>query len=88
VQISSERLGISGKLDLVEEKNGLVYPVEYKRGAGPGGDNGQPLYWENDAIQFCAQEELLARLFMPRSTRKPQSAETESFDNSLQVTCH
>jgi CRISPR-associated protein Cas1 len=35
VQISSTRLGLSGKLDLVEEKDGEVYPVEYKRGAGP-----------------------------------------------------
>src|SRR5437868_8481344 len=31
VQISSERLGITGKLDLIEEKNGAVCPVEYKR---------------------------------------------------------
>src|SRR5260221_3525168 len=30
VQISSERLGITGKLDLIEEKKGSVYPVEYK----------------------------------------------------------
>jgi CRISPR-associated protein Cas1 len=52
-------LALFGKLDLVEEKNGLVYPVEYKRGAGPGGDNGQPPYWENDAIQLCAQAMLL-----------------------------
>src|SRR6059058_5262626 len=39
VQLSSERLGISGKLDLVEEKNGSVCPVEYKRGSGPPGSN-------------------------------------------------
>src|SRR4029077_21122005 len=59
VQISSERLGISGKLDLVEEKNGAVCPVAYKRGAGPPGDNGQPLFWDNDAVQVCAQGLLL-----------------------------
>src|SRR5205085_6438845 len=59
VQISSERLGISGKLDLVEEKNGAVYPVEYKRGSGPPADNGQPPYWDNDAVQVCAQGLLL-----------------------------
>ncbi len=59
VQISSERLGITGKLDLVEEKNGLVYPVEYKRGSGPPGDSDLPAYWENDAIQVCAQGMLL-----------------------------
>ena len=59
VQISSERLGISGKLDLVEEKNGTVCPVEYKRGSGPPGGNGQPPYWDNDAVQVCAQGLLL-----------------------------
>lgn len=31
VQLSSERLGITGKLDLLEEKDGLTYPIEYKR---------------------------------------------------------
>ena len=35
VQLSSERLGITGKLDVIEEKGGAVYPVEYKRGGGP-----------------------------------------------------
>ena len=59
VQISSERLGISGKLDLVEEKNGAVCPIEYKRGSGPPGDNGQVPYWDNDAVQVCAQGLLL-----------------------------
>src|SRR5437763_3526966 len=55
VQISSEKLGITAKLDLVEEKNGAAYPVEYKRGSGPPGDNGQPPYWDNHAVQVCAQ---------------------------------
>jgi CRISPR-associated protein Cas1 len=59
VQISSERLGISGKLDLVEEKGGAAYPVEYKRGSGPPGGNDLPPYWDNDAIQLCAQGLLL-----------------------------
>jgi CRISPR-associated protein Cas1 len=58
VQISSQRLGLSGKLDLVEEKNGRVYPVEYKRGSGPPRDAG-PAYWDNDAVQLCAQGLLL-----------------------------
>jgi CRISPR-associated protein Cas1 len=59
VQVSSERLGLTGKLDLVEEKNGRIYPVEYKRGCGPSGSNGQPLFWDNDAVQVCAQAMLL-----------------------------
>jgi CRISP-associated protein Cas1 len=69
VQISSEKLGITAKLDLIEEKNGAVYPVEYKRGSGPPGDNGQPPYWDNDAVQVCAQGLLLEeelRVAVPR----------------------
>ena len=59
VQLSSEHLGITGKLDLLEEKDGQVYPVEYKRGSGPPAGNGLPPYWENDAVQVCAQGLLL-----------------------------
>ncbi|HWB09923.1 MAG TPA: CRISPR-associated endonuclease Cas1 [Pirellulales bacterium] len=63
VHISSERLGISGKLDLIEEKQGETYPVEYKRGGGPAGARGQPAYWDNDAVQVCAQGLLLEEEF-------------------------
>jgi len=75
VTLSSEKLGITAKLDLVEEEDDAVYPVEYKRSAGPpvakkgcdplnaGGQNpflqDLPPYWENDAIQLCAQGMLL-----------------------------
>lgn len=59
VQLGSERLGLTGKLDLVEEKDGRVYPVEYKRGTGPAGEAGQPRVWDNDAVQLCAQAMLL-----------------------------
>ncbi len=59
VQLSSERLGITGKLDVVEEKDGRTYPVEYKRGNGPGGESGRPEFWENDGVQLCAQAMLL-----------------------------
>jgi CRISPR-associated protein Cas1 len=59
VQISSEHLGISGKLDLVEEKAGDVYPVEYKRGPGPAPGPDAMAYWDNDAVQVCAQGLLL-----------------------------
>jgi CRISPR-associated protein Cas1 len=58
VALSSERLGITAKLDLVEETGGKVYPIEYKRGSGPAGVGG-PLYWDNDAVQLCAQGMLL-----------------------------
>lgn len=69
IQLSSTSLGLSGKLDLLEEKNGQVYPVEYKRGAGPSGDNGQPPYWDNDAVQVCAQAMLLEEELRTRITK-------------------
>src|SRR5581483_11236840 len=55
VSLSSEKLGISAKLDLIEEKGGAVYPVEYKRGSGPRDEAGQRAAWDNDAVQLCAQ---------------------------------
>src|SRR5205807_5743922 len=69
VQLSSERLGITAKLDLVEQQHGAVYPIEYKRGSGPPGENGMPPYWDNDAVQVCAQGLLLEeelRVAVPR----------------------
>jgi CRISPR-associated protein Cas1 len=62
VSLSSERLGITAKLDLVEEKDGAIYPVEYKRSTGPNGGDGVT-YWDNDAIQLCAQGMLLEEEF-------------------------
>src|SRR4051794_35330543 len=59
VSLSSESLGISAKLDLIEEKSGETYPVEYKRGSGPRDEDGNPSVWDNDAVQLCAQGLLL-----------------------------
>ncbi len=59
IALSSECLGITGKLDLMEEKDGAAYPVEYKRSAAPTGTDGRPTFWDNDAIQVCAQGLLL-----------------------------
>lgn len=57
VELSSERLGITAKLDLVEgdgEGDGVV-PVDTKKGH-PARDGGP---WEADAVQVCAQVLLL-----------------------------
>src|SRR5215211_5353813 len=59
VALASEPLGLTGKLDLIEEKEGEVYPVEYKRSAAPIDASGQATYWDNDAVQLCAQGLLL-----------------------------
>ena len=63
VSLSSERLGLSGKLDLMEERGGEARPIEYKRSAAPTGDDGRPTAYENDAIQLCAQALLLEEEF-------------------------
>jgi CRISP-associated protein Cas1 len=59
VSLSSEKWGLTGKLDLIEEKGGAVYPVEYKRSAAPKDNDGRPTVWENDALQLCGQALLL-----------------------------
>jgi CRISP-associated protein Cas1 len=59
VTLSSERLGLTGVLDLVEEKDDTVYPVETKHGSAPRDEDGQPVFWDNDAVQLCGQALLL-----------------------------
>ena len=55
VELASERLGITAKLDLLEGTGGGVVPVDTKKGRpAPGG---RP--WEADAVQVCAQVLLL-----------------------------
>lgn len=56
VTVSSQRLGLIAKIDLLEAKNGTVVPVEYKRGS-PQSQN-SPL-WEPELIQLCAQTLIL-----------------------------
>ena len=45
--LCSETLHLSGFADVVEERDGLLIPVEYK--------HGRQGKWLNDAIQLCAQ---------------------------------
>lgn len=47
VWLKSERYGLIGKSDLIEERGGQWYPVEYKRG-----HRGE---FDNDELQVCAQ---------------------------------
>jgi CRISPR-associated exonuclease Cas4 len=47
VYVWSERLGLAGFCDLVEERDGRRYPVEYKKG--------RPGRWASDYAQLCAQ---------------------------------
>lgn len=47
IWLKSDRHGLIGKADLVEESEGRVYPVEYKRSK-----KGE---FDNDELQVCAQ---------------------------------
>jgi CRISPR-associated protein Cas1 len=59
VQLSSEALGVTGVLDVIEEKGDERYPVETKHGSAPRDDDGRATAWDNDAVQLCAQGMLL-----------------------------
>jgi CRISPR-associated endonuclease Cas1/CRISPR-associated protein Cas4 len=52
VWLSSERLGLTAKIDLVEGVGTCVAPVDYKRGKRPHVDKGA---WEPERVQLCAQ---------------------------------
>jgi CRISPR/Cas system-associated endonuclease Cas1 len=61
IWLRSERYGLIGKSDLIEEQGGRIYPVEYKRS-----HRGE---FANDALQVCAQglclEEMMGRAIEP-----------------------
>lgn len=56
VSLSSEKLGITARLDLVEGGDGFVKPVDYKKGKVPAVPEGA---WEPERVQLCAQGLLL-----------------------------
>jgi len=63
VHLSSEALGLTGVLDVMEEKNGAAYPVETKHGSAPRDDDGKATVWDNDAVQLCGQALLMEEAF-------------------------
>lgn len=52
VWLSSERLGLTAKIDLLEGVGTAVAPVDYKRGKRPHVEKGA---WEPERVQLCAQ---------------------------------
>lgn len=57
--LSSETLSIVGKIDILEEKDGMIYPVEYKKGKLKLDENEEIFVYDNDKIQLCAAALLL-----------------------------
>lgn len=56
VTLSSNRLGLIAKLDLVEAEGGTVTPVDYKRGKRPHVERGA---YDPERVQLCVQGMLL-----------------------------
>ncbi|MGZ3301721.1 MAG: CRISPR-associated protein Cas4, partial [Isosphaeraceae bacterium] len=54
---------ITAKLDVLEEEDRMIRPVETKRSAAPKDDNGELTFWQNDAVQLCAQGLLVEEAF-------------------------
>ncbi len=54
--LSSERLGVIAKIDIAEAKDGVVTPVDYKRGRRPHVAQGA---YEPERVQVCLQALLL-----------------------------
>lgn len=52
VTVSSERLGLIAKIDLVEADGGVVTPIDYKKGKRPHVAEGA---YEPERVQVCAQ---------------------------------
>ena len=52
ITLSSQRLGLIAKMDLVEGEGGVVTPVDYKRGKRPHVSRGA---YEPERVQLCAQ---------------------------------
>ena len=56
VTLSSQRLGVIAKIDIAEAENGVVTPVDYKRGRRPHVARG---VYEPERVQVCLQALLL-----------------------------
>jgi CRISPR-associated protein Cas1 len=56
LMLSSDRLGLIAKLDLIEAEDGFVVPVDYKRGKRPHVATGA---YEPQRVQLCAQALIL-----------------------------
>ncbi len=52
VTLSSDRLGLIARLDLIEVEDGAVAPVDYKRGRRPHVAAGA---WDPERVQLCVQ---------------------------------
>lgn len=89
LQLADDTLGLSARLDVAEEADGVWCPIDYKHGSPPDPDRipaerlGPSGAWRNDEVQLCAQALLLEAHGMPaprgilyyRQTREQRAVE-------------
>jgi CRISPR-associated protein Cas1 len=73
IELTSERLGLTGKVDCLRRRDGSYIPYEHKRGQprraeapvadAPGSPKGTPEPWPSDRIQLVAYAVLLEEAF-------------------------
>lgn len=56
IHLGSSELGLTAVIDIVEGRDGEVWPVDYKRGPPPPEPEG---VWDSDRVQLCVQALLL-----------------------------
>ena len=52
--LTSEELGLRGRVDALRTRDGQTIPYEHKRGRCHRGENKQPQAWESDRLQILA----------------------------------
>lgn len=57
--LSSERLGLVGRVDAVRHRQGGWVPIEHKRGRPRRSDGNEPEAWDSDRVQVAAYAMLL-----------------------------
>jgi CRISPR-associated exonuclease Cas4 len=78
VHVYSKKYGLIGFADLIEEKAGEIYPVEYKRGRR--GD------WKNDKLQLCAQALCIEEMLGSSTDEQSLVVSPLSFDEKSPTT--
>jgi CRISPR-associated protein Cas1 len=59
VDLSSDALGLFGKVDCLKRRDGMLVPYEHKRGRCRRGDDNEALTWPSDRVQAAAYAMLL-----------------------------
>jgi len=63
LELTSDKLGLTGKVDCLRRRNGTYIPYEHKRGKPGRDDSGRAVAWPSDRLQIIAYTVLLEEAF-------------------------